>query len=256
MSRKRGRDGRFRALSTDSARVQCRCMPRRRHSVRVLLLDETDRLARRLRRLPSARKLGGMPLMYRLMYRVGFTPWDTGEVPAELSALVEGPGAPGPGRALDIGCGTGAQAVYLARHGWQVSAIDAVSRPLARARARAAAEGVEVEWMEADVARLAELRLPPGFALVFDRGCFHGLSDDERAAYAAAVTALAEPGATLLLMAFAPNRILAAPAGAEQSELEGRFADWELVAASPDTGGEISGPLRNVPRTWYRFTRR
>jgi SAM-dependent methyltransferase len=196
-----------------------------------------------------------MPLMYRLMYRVGFTPWDTGEVPAELTALVEGSGAPAPGRALDIGCGTGAQAVYLARHGWQVSAIDAVSRPLERARARAEAAGVRVEWIEANVAHLADRGLAPGFGLVFDRGCFHGLSDHERAAYATAVTALVEPGATLLLMAFAPNRIVAAPAGVEQSELEARFADWELVCASADTGGESRGPLRNVPRTWYRFTR-
>ncbi len=199
--------------------------------------------------------LAGMPLMYRLMYRVGFTPWDTGEVPGELRTLVEGPESLAPARALDIGCGTGSQAVYLARHGWQVSAVDAVRRPLARARARAEAEGVSVEWIEGDVARLADLGLAAGFRLVFDRGCLHGLSDDERAAYAEAVTALAEPGATLLIMAFAPNRVLAAPAGLEQSELEGRFADWGLISASPDTGGEISGPLRNVPRTWYRLVR-
>jgi SAM-dependent methyltransferase len=197
-----------------------------------------------------------MPLLYRLMYRVGFTPWDTGEVPAELEALLKAPDAPAPGRALDIGCGTGTQAVYLARAGWTVTAIDAVARPLARARARAAAAGVEVEWIEADVARLPDLGLAPGFGLVFDRGCFHGLSDGERGAYAAGVTALAEPGATLLIMAFAPNRILAAPAGVEQSELAGRFPDWELVGASPDTGGEIGGPLRNVPRTWYSLKRR
>jgi len=43
---------------------------------------------------------------------------------------------------------------------------------------------------------------------------------------------------------------------AEQSELTGRFADWELVSAEPDTDGEISGPLRHVPRTWYRLARR
>jgi hypothetical protein len=36
----------------------------------------------------------------------------------------------------------------------------------------------------------------------------------------------------------------------------GRFAEWQLVSASPDTDGEISGPLRNVPRTWYRLVRR
>jgi SAM-dependent methyltransferase len=197
-----------------------------------------------------------MSLMYRLMYRVGFTPWDTDQVPNALSALIEGPGALPAGRALDIGCGTGTQAVYMAQKDWEVTAIDAVPRPLARARARADRAGVSVDWILADVARLHRLGLRPGYTLFFDRGCFHGLDESQRGAYAAAVDGLAAPAATLLMMAFAPNRIPAAPAGLEQSELTGRFADWELVSAEPDTDGEIGGPLRNVPRTWYRLTRR
>jgi 2-polyprenyl-3-methyl-5-hydroxy-6-metoxy-1,4-benzoquinol methylase len=82
-----------------------------------------------------------MSLIYRVMYRIGFTPWDTGEVPRELSALVEGAAALPVGRALDIGCGTGTHAVYLARHGWRVTAIDIVARPLARARSGAGGTG-------------------------------------------------------------------------------------------------------------------
>lgn len=196
-----------------------------------------------------------MSLSYRLMYRVGFTPWDTDRVPTELSALIEGTGALPAGRALDIGCGTGTQAVYMAQRGWEVTAIDAVPRPLSRARARAKAAGVSVDWILADVARVHRLELTPGFTLFFDRGCFHGLDESQRSAYAAAVNALAAPGATLLMMAFGPNRVVAAPAGLEQIELEGRFAGWRLVSASPDAEGEIGGPLRNVPRTWYRLVR-
>jgi len=197
-----------------------------------------------------------MSLMYRLMYRVGFTPWDTDQVPKELSTLIEGAGALPHGRALDIGCGTGTQAVYMARSGWEVTAVDAVPRPLSRARARADEAGVSVDWILADAARLHRLGLTPGFTLVFDRGCFHGLDESQRGAYAAAVDELAAPGATLLMMAFAPNRVVAAPAGLEQSELVGRFPEWELASASPDSDGEISGPLRNVPRTWYRLVHR
>jgi SAM-dependent methyltransferase len=197
-----------------------------------------------------------MSLMYRLMYRVGFTPWDTGQVPRQLSALIDGPGTLPTGRALDIGCGTGTQAVYMARSGWEVTAIDAVPRPLSRARARADAAGVKVDWALADAARLDRLGLEPGYTLFFDRGCFHGLDEAQRGAYAAAVDRLAAPGATLLMMAFAPNRLVVAPAGLEESELTGRFADWKLVSASPDADGEISGPLGNVPRTWYRLVRR
>ena len=197
-----------------------------------------------------------MSLLYRVMYRIGFTPWDTGHVPPELSALVEGTDALPAGRALDIGCGTGTQAMYLAGIGWHVTAIDAVDRPLARARARADAAGVNVDWLKADVAELGALGLEPGFTLAFDRGCFHGLGDGERAAYAAGVTALAAPRASLLMMAFGPNRVPAAPAGVEQTEIVARFDGWDLVSAQPDTEGEVAGPLRNVPRAWYRLIRR
>ena len=64
-----------------------------------------------------------------------------------------------------------------------------------RARDRAAASHVTVDWINADVTRLAQLGLAPGFTLVFDRGCYHGLNDRQRAAYAAAVTTLSTPGA-------------------------------------------------------------
>jgi 2-polyprenyl-3-methyl-5-hydroxy-6-metoxy-1,4-benzoquinol methylase len=194
-------------------------------------------------------------LVYRIMYRVGFTPWDTGQVPPELRALIEGRGALPAGRALDVGCSTGTQAVYLASNGWQVTAVDAVPRALARARARAEAAGLSIDWILADVARLDRLGLAPGFTLVFDRGCFHGLDHAQRAACAAAINDLAAPGATLLMMAFAPNRVPAAPAGIAESEVLARFAGWQLITAQSDTDREITGALRNVPRTWYRLVR-
>ncbi len=136
-----------------------------------------------------------------------------------------------------------------------MTAIDAVPRPLSRARARADTAGVKVDWILGDAARLHRLGLEPGFTLFFDRGCFHGLDEAQRGAYVAAVDELAALGATLLMMAFAPNRVVVAPAGLEQSELVARFAGWSLASAEPDTDGEISGPLRNVPRTWYRLVR-
>lgn len=196
-----------------------------------------------------------MSLVYRVMYRLGFTPWDTGEVAAELQALVEGPDRLPPGRALDIGCGTGTQSVYLADNGWRVTGVDAVEQPVRRARDRAAAAGVSVEWIKADVALLAELGLAPGFTLFFDRGCYHGLNDGQRSAYAAAVTDLAAPGATLLLMAFARNRVPLGPAGADGSEIRDRFAAWRLAPPQSDIGPDPGGPLRDVARTWYRAVR-
>lgn len=197
-----------------------------------------------------------MSLVYRLLYLVGFTPWDTGRVPAELIELVEGNDALPGGRALDIGCGTGTQGVYLAEHGWAVTGIDAVEKPLKQARARALASGVSVDWIRADVTRLREVGLAPGYDFVFDRGCFHGLNAEEQAAYAAGVTQLAAPGATLLMMAFARNTVRVGPAGVDEPEVVAALADWELVTSEADSGPDPGGPLRDVPRRWYRLVRR
>lgn len=196
-----------------------------------------------------------MSLAYRVMYRVGFTPWDTEEVPRELVALVEGEDALPPGRALDVGCGTGTQATYLASRGWRVSALDVVERPLRRARARAAAAGVEVQWLRADVTQPGTAGPEPGFTLIHDRGCYHGLRDGQRAAYAAAITRLASPGATLLVMAFARNRVPAGPSGADPEEIAARFAGWELASVMDDSAPAPAGPMGEVARHWYLLRR-
>src|SRR5690625_243597 len=57
-----------------------------------------------------------------------------------------------PGRALDLGCGEGAAAIWLAQQGWQVTAIDVSATALARACAHASARRAEVEWVQADLA--------------------------------------------------------------------------------------------------------
>jgi 2-polyprenyl-3-methyl-5-hydroxy-6-metoxy-1,4-benzoquinol methylase len=88
-----------------------------------------------------------MSLAYRIMYRVGFTPWHTGKVASPVTALMKGQDAVPPARALDIGCGTGTQAVSLAQRGWQVTAIDALERPLRRTRVPGQAAGVTVDWI-------------------------------------------------------------------------------------------------------------
>src|SRR5438067_2275715 len=111
-----------------------------------------------------------MSWTYRLMYAVGFTPWDRG-IPDELRAITEGPAAMPPGRALDLGSGAGTKSVYLAGHGWRVTGVEAVPRALARARKQAARANVDVDFRAGDVTRLTELGLEPGFDLFFDFGC-------------------------------------------------------------------------------------
>src|ERR1700709_2145942 len=95
------------------------------------------------------RDTGTMSTGYRLAYRFGFTPWEQagggfGPPVASLVDREEVGLAPPYGKALDVGCGTGAHAIELARRGWQVTGVDAVAKALAAAREKAAGAGGEV----------------------------------------------------------------------------------------------------------------
>jgi len=73
-----------------------------------------------------------------------------------------------PGRALDVACGEGRTAIWLASRGWDVTAVDFSAEGIAKGRRRAAAEGLSVDWVVGDV-RTARLRASgddPGYDLV------------------------------------------------------------------------------------------
>src|SRR5215468_9150489 len=95
-----------------------------------------------------------MSLAYRVMYRLGFTPWEQEEPITDLVEIVD---ALPPGTALDIGCGTGRYAVYCARRGWRVTGIDDVPRALDRARAYCREAGQEVRLIRGDIAAHPEV---------------------------------------------------------------------------------------------------
>ena len=125
-----------------------------------------------------------MSLGYTIAYRIGFTPWErAGRAGAkELSSLFEREetdrGVPF-GRALDLGCGTGAHTIELAGRRWQATGIDMVPRAVQMARQRAAAAGAGngVRFIRGDVTALEASEAGTGFSFLLDVGCFHGLSD-------------------------------------------------------------------------------
>lgn len=139
------------------------------------------------------------------MYLRGRTPWDTGISPPELVEAVEGPRPLAAGRALDLGCGTGTNSLYLARHGWQVTGVDFAAPAIARAQAKLRGVGKHagsVRFLHGDVTALDALNLGEPFDLVFDLGCFHSLPVERRMDYAAGVIRSAAPDALYLLYAF------------------------------------------------------
>ncbi len=190
-----------------------------------------------------------MGIAYRLMYALGFAPWDR-VLPGELKRAIEGPEALPKGRALDLGSGMGAKAVYMAEHGWEVTAVEAIPRALREAERRAEIAGVKVDFRRGDVSRLGDLSLEPGYSLLFDFGCYHGLKAVERARYAEGVTQLAAPGATLLMMAFT-RAVPPVPSGVSESELRERFGPaWELTWARPSAEAGTPAMMR-ASASWF-----
>jgi SAM-dependent methyltransferase len=199
--------------------------------------------------------------VYRTAYLLGLKVWDRGVPTADLVELIEGASAPG--RALDLGCGTGTDCIYLAQQGWDATGVDMVPRALAIARRKAAAAGVSPHFVEGDVTRLRDFGVGDGYTLLLDFGCFHTLPQDRRDAYVQNVSEVAAPGATFLLYGFKrPPRLAPMQAGLTAEEVRERFADnrWELVSAEPVGADEIRAVGRRVDETFevwrYQLRRR
>jgi SAM-dependent methyltransferase len=166
--------------------------------------------------------MGLLRSSYERAYRRGATRWDTGITPPELMALLEGPHALEPGDALDLGCGTGTNAIELARHGWFVTGVDFSSIAIANARTKSGwVSGVT--FVEGDVTRLAELGVNGPFDLVVDIGCYHSVAWRRRGAYAREVARVAKPGAVLLMFAFGPWLRWPGSRRTREAEIRGRF---------------------------------
>ncbi|PPS90908.1 Thiopurine S-methyltransferase [Streptomyces sp. MH60] len=180
-------------------------------------------------------------------YRDGKPPWDSGITPPELVALIEGSGALRTGRVLELGCGTGTNAVYLAQHGWRVTAVDLVDRAVQQARKKAVAAGADVTVLCGDATRLDEVGVPGPYDLFFDLSCYCGIPPHRRDAYAAGLTKRAAPGARLLMFGYGPGAFDDSWSGVTADELSARFAGWQLADVTPGTNP--------VPTFWFTLHR-
>jgi len=131
-------------------------------------------------------------------YRDGNLPWDTGRPSAELQ-LVLSRNSIQPCRALELGCGTGTNSVWLAEQGFEVTGIDLAPLAVERAERRARAAGVKAHFVVADVFHLPGLERPFGF--FFDRGCYHAVRRNAPQQYAPAVARQLIAGARGLILA-------------------------------------------------------
>ena len=181
--------------------------------------------------------------LFRIFYRIGFTPWDGHPIGQGLRDLVEGTNdtlALPAGKALDLGCGTGDTSIYLAQHGWKVTGVDFVPKALDKARAKVGAANVSINFVRADVTRLGQAAIGADFDLIVDNGCLHNLRDDNRDAYVREISGVAAPDARLLIVGFAPGASIGVH-GITHAEIERRFTPrWALLSSGAEPETELS----------------
>jgi len=161
--------------------------------------------------------------------------------------LVEGAGLPA-SRALDLGCGTGTNCIYLARHGWEVVGVDFSVLAILRARRKARRAGVDCQFYQGDVTDLAFLADP--FDLALDIGCLHSLPPEGWGRYAAEVARLVRPAGLYLLYTFTPRPDRPIPYWMAPEEVRNLFAPAFAVEREK-RGEDPSGPRS----AWYWLRR-
>lgn len=178
----------------------------------------------------SHERLTGRP--WDASYRGQRPPWDVGRPHPCVERLAQ-EGA-FYGRVLDVGCGTGENALAIAAHGQVVVAIDVAASAVESGQEKASARGLPVEFLVGDALQLADLGRE--FDSVLDCGLFHTFDDAERLLYVASLAAVVVPGGTLNLLCFndttpdgdGPRRV-------SQRELRSSFADgWHVLSIEPD----------------------
>ena len=184
---------------------------------------------------------------FDLHYVLGRVPWDTQITPPEVVEIVERESLPA-GRALDLGCGTGTNCVYLARHGWQAVGVDFSTMAIWQARRQARRAGVNCRFYRADVTALSFLE--GLFDFVLDIGCLHSVSLDRWKRYATEVTRLLRPGGLYMLYAFVPRHDRLGSRGISPEEVRDLFAP-AFVAERQEGGDDPTGPSS----AWYWLRR-
>jgi len=125
------------------------------------------------------------------------------DAPDENLAQWVGNAQPGTGRALDLGCGNARNAIFLARQGFAVEAVDYSQTAIDWASERVAEAGVAVQLRCQSV---FDLKIETGgYDLVYDSGCFHHLPPHRRHSYVERVTRALKPGGWFGLTCFRPE---------------------------------------------------
>ncbi|MCA1053784.1 class I SAM-dependent methyltransferase [Rossellomorea aquimaris] len=146
-------------------------------------------------------------------------------IPDELLVSIHKDGIITKGKALELGCGPGRNAIYLAENGWEVDAVDISMTSLQWGEERALEKGVSVNFIHDNIFKM---HVEEGaYDLVFDSGCFHHIAPHRRLSYTRLVDRALKKGGHLALTAFMKGGSFG---GADMS-------DWDVYRTGSLRGG-------------------
>jgi SAM-dependent methyltransferase len=171
----------------------------------------------------------------------GHPPWDTGVSPPELLDFIQNHR---PGRAIDIGCGTGTNVIALANAGWKVTGVDFAPRAIKLARQKVQKAGVQAELLIKDATKLPGITGP--FDLAFDLGCFHSIPQDGKVKYLDQLDQILAPGGFWLMYGFIKSDTT--QTGTGLAEVDVHLISSRLALVSRHDGFDRRGPS-----AWFLF---
>jgi SAM-dependent methyltransferase len=187
----------------------------------------------------------------------GQAPWDIGR-PQQAFLVVADRLT---GSVLDVGCGTGENALFFASRGRKVTGLDFLEEPINRARRKAAERGLSATFLVMNALALKDL--PEVFDSVIDSGLFHVFGDDDRKRYVEGLASVLRPGGRLFLLCFSDEEPgTQGPRRVSQKGLHGAFAEgWTIESVEP-TRFEVRPDFKDVtfseggPKAWFVVVRR
>jgi SAM-dependent methyltransferase len=202
-----------------------------------------------------------MGIGYALAYRAGIIPWEKAgrrDQPT-LEHLLDREEADRPDRlkrAIDLGCGRGANTKLLLDRGWDAMGVDNVRQAVDVAVRRNGLD--DARFVIGDVRHLVHSGVGARFDLFLDVGCFQSLDDVGRTLLAGGVTELAEPDATVLIRTGGPRAWPVRPKDAISRDIERAYRGWSVTAVSGVASTDKTAPTRasgGSTGEWFRLTR-
>jgi SAM-dependent methyltransferase len=172
--------------------------------------------------------------------------WDTNISPPELIDFLN---SHPPGRAVDLGCGTGTNVITMARYGWRAEGLDFAWVAIMIARRKAKKAGVDARFFTDDI--ISPKHITGQYDLILDMGCFHSLSTEGKQRYIHIIYQSLAPGGSLLLYVFFRSAETLIGSGALETDIQAM--EKYLVLIKRENGINQIGQR---PSAWLIFSKR